>query len=54
MILCKIGWHVWGKWEIISRGIIEDYENHPKGTYIEQQRICVDCGLTQTKISSSR
>jgi len=44
-MLCWL-WHSWGKWEIISEGIISRHSK-VQGKMIIQKRTCNDCGFSE-------
>lgn len=41
-LLCKIGWHFWGKWIDVEKEMLPHNHNH-------QVRECLECGLKQKR-----
>lgn len=57
-ILCRIGWHDWTRWEVVSIFEIVKYskllgQNVLKGIEQHQHRTCKKCGITHIHTTST-
>jgi hypothetical protein len=50
---CGFFLHRWGKWKDNMKGDINE-EGRRIGSYIEQERRCINCGIVQLRMSKAR